>query len=80
MSIETVRSHLARYGLDARIREFRQSSATVELAAAALGCEPERIAKTLSFLVGASPVLIVTAGDAGSTTRSSKPGSEPRRR
>ncbi len=64
MSIETVRSHLARYGLDARIREFRQSSATVELAAAALGCEPERIAKTLSFLVGASPVLIVTAGDA----------------
>lgn len=44
--------------------EFPVSSATVELAAQALGCEPGRIAKTLSFLVGARAVLIVAAGDA----------------
>ena len=43
--------------------EFPVSSATVELAAQALGCEPCRIAKTLSFLVGEDPILIVTAGD-----------------
>ena len=47
-----------------RIREFDTSSATVELAAEALGCEPCRIAKTLSFTVNGSPILIVTAGDA----------------
>ena len=40
------------------------SSATVQLAAAALGCEPERIAKTLSFMVDEKPILIVAAGDA----------------
>jgi prolyl-tRNA editing enzyme YbaK/EbsC (Cys-tRNA(Pro) deacylase) len=39
------------------------SSATVELAAIALGCEPERIAKTMSFIVEDNPILIVTAGD-----------------
>ena len=43
--------------------EFEVSSATVELAAAALNCEPGRIAKTLSFLVGEQPILIVSAGD-----------------
>ena len=47
-----------------RILEFDVSSATVELAAAALGCEPERIAKSLSFLVDDGAVLVVTAGDA----------------
>ena len=44
--------------------EFDVSSATVELAAQALNCEPQRIAKTLSFLVDGHAVLIVAAGDA----------------
>ena len=50
--------------MEGRELEFPVSSATVELAAQALGCEPGRIAKTLSFLVGARAVLIVAAGDA----------------
>ena len=50
--------------MEERVREFDVSSATVELAAQALGCEPCRIAKTLSFLVDGAPVLIVAAGDA----------------
>ena len=64
MSIERVRAHLAQFGADARIREFEESSATVELAAAAVGTEPARIAKTLSFMVGETPTLILFAGDA----------------
>lgn len=64
MSIERVRQHLAQFGADHRIQEFDVSSATVELAAAALQCEPQRIAKTLSFMVNDRPVLIVAAGDA----------------
>lgn len=49
--------------MEDRILEFPVSSATVELAAEALHCEPCRIAKTLSFLVGEDPILIVAAGD-----------------
>ena len=49
--------------MENRIREFEVSSATVELAAAALKCEPKRIAKTLSFIVDKQVILIVTAGD-----------------
>ena len=64
MSIERARAHLARFGADARVREFDTSSATVELAAAAVGTEPARIAKTLSFMVGETPTLILFAGDA----------------
>lgn len=64
MAIETVREYFARYHMEDRILEFSESSATVELAAQAVGCEPGRIAKTLSFNVGGKPVLIVTAGDA----------------
>ena len=64
MSIEKVRTYFARYGMEDRILEFPVSSATVELAAEALHCEPCRIAKTLSFLVGEDPILIVAAGDA----------------
>lgn len=63
MAIERVKAHLKKYNLDTRIQEFNVSSATVELAAAALGCEPARIAKTLSFKVNGAPILIVTAGD-----------------
>lgn len=64
MSIERARAHLAQFGLAERIREFDESSATVELAAAAVGVEPARIAKTLSFMVGETPTLILFAGDA----------------
>ena len=64
MAIEAVRKYFSEYGMEDRIREFDVSSATVELAAQALGCEPCRIAKTLSFLVNDKAVLVVTAGDA----------------
>ena len=64
MSIERVKAYFASVGLADRVREFDVSSATVELAALALGCEGKRIAKTLSFLVGDQCVLIVAAGDA----------------
>ena len=64
MSIEAVRAYFQTLGIAERIREFPVSSATVELAAQALGCAPERIAKTLSFLVDGAPILIVAAGDA----------------
>ncbi len=63
MAIDKVREYFRQYGMEERIREFEVSSATVALAAQALGCAPERIAKTLSFLVGEQPVLIVAAGD-----------------
>ena len=64
MSIEKAKAWLARYGLEDRVLEFEVSSATVELAAAAAGCEPARIAKSLSFLVDGKAILIVAAGDA----------------
>lgn len=63
MSIERVKTYFKKYGMEDKIMEFDVSSATVELAAAALHCEPCRIAKTLSFLVDGQAVLIVTAGD-----------------
>lgn len=63
MSIEKVKAYFAQYGMQNRVLEFPVSSATVELAAEALHCEPCRIAKTLSFMVGETPVLIVAAGD-----------------
>ena len=64
MAIEKVKEYFRQYGMEDRIREFEVSSATVELAAAALGCEHCRIAKTLSFMTEEGPVLIVAAGDA----------------
>ena len=64
MSIEKVKEYFAQFGMENRILEFSVSSATVELAAVAVGCEPARIAKTLSFMVGEKPVLVVAAGDA----------------
>jgi prolyl-tRNA editing enzyme YbaK/EbsC (Cys-tRNA(Pro) deacylase) len=63
MAIENVKSYFEKFNMASRIREFEVSSATVELAAAALGCEPQRIAKTLSFLVEGRAILVVTAGD-----------------
>ena len=64
MAIERARAYLAERGLDDRIMEFEQSSATVELAAQVVGCEPARIAKTLSFHVGERVALVLFAGDA----------------
>ena len=64
MSIEKVRAYFSQFGMEDRILEFPVSSATVELAALAVGCAPQRIAKTLSFMVGERPILIVAAGDA----------------
>lgn len=64
MSIERVKAFFASVGLADRVREFDVSSATVELAALALGCEGKRIAKTLSFMGPAGPLLVVAAGDA----------------
>ena len=64
MSIEKVRTYFQTLGIADRIQEFPVSSATVELAAQALGVEGKRIAKTLSFLVGDACILIVAAGDA----------------
>jgi prolyl-tRNA editing enzyme YbaK/EbsC (Cys-tRNA(Pro) deacylase) len=64
MSIEAVRKYFSKYEMEDQILEFDVSSATVELAAQALGCEGKRIAKTLSFDVSGKCMLIVTAGDA----------------
>ena len=63
MSIDRVKKYFSKYGIEGKIIEFDVSSATVELAARALGCEPGRIAKTLSFLVEDAPILIVSAGN-----------------
>ena len=64
MAIEKVRAYFAQHGMAERILEFDVSSATVDLAAQALGCEPCRIAKSLSFMVNSAAVLVVAAGDA----------------
>lgn len=63
MSLEKVKVYLGKYGIEEKIQEFEVSSATVELAAKALHCEPQRIAKTLSFMLEGKAVLIVAAGD-----------------
>ncbi|MGN0538779.1 MAG: YbaK/EbsC family protein [Candidatus Fimenecus sp.] len=63
MSIEKCKEYFKQFGMEEKVLEFSVSSATVELAAQALGCECARIAKTLSFMVGEQPVLILMAGD-----------------
>lgn len=63
MAINKVREYFKKYKIDNRILEFDVSSATVELAAKALGCEPAHIAKSLSFDVNGNTILIITAGD-----------------
>ena len=64
MSIQKVREYFRGFGIEDRIREFDVSSATVELAAVAVGVEGARIAKSMSFKVGEEPIIIVVAGDA----------------
>ncbi|MDO4542554.1 MAG: YbaK/EbsC family protein [Bacillota bacterium] len=63
MSVEKVKEYFAGFGLADKVRELTESCATVELAAAALGTEGARIAKTLSFRSGEGCLLVVTAGD-----------------
>ena len=64
MSIEKGRAYFRALGMEDRVREFDVSSATVELAAQALGVEGARIAKTLSFKTETGCMLILAAGDA----------------
>ena len=64
MSFEIVKKYFEDAGIGERVIHTEKSSATVEEAAAAIGCEPKQIAKTLSFFVGEQPILIVAAGDA----------------
>lgn len=63
MAFDKAKAWLAQWGLDEKVREFEVSSATVELAAKAVGCEPARISKSLTFKVGEQPIIILTAGD-----------------
>ncbi|MBW2311169.1 MAG: YbaK/EbsC family protein [Deltaproteobacteria bacterium] len=64
MSVESVRAYFRDHGLAYEIHEFGESTETVELAAQALGVEPELIAKTLAFRLRDRGVLVVTRGDA----------------
>ena len=63
MSIITVREYLKKFDKDQNIIELKQSTATVQLAALALGVEPARIAKTLSFKDKEGAIIVVVAGD-----------------
>ena len=64
MSIEAVKTYLEPYGMAGRVQEFDVSSATVELAAQALGVEPARIAKTISLQSDGGCILVMADGDA----------------
>lgn len=63
MAIDKVKEYFKKYNIEDRIIELNESSATVELAAQGLNCEPKRIAKSLGFLVNENPILVITAGD-----------------
>ena len=64
MAFDKAKAHLEKYGLGDRVKVFDVSSATVELAAAALGCEGARICKSLSFKIDEDrSVLVLTSGD-----------------
>ncbi len=64
MSLEKVKSYFEQQGMESKVKVLQQSTATVEQAAEAIGCRPQRIAKTMSFLLNDGAILIVTAGDA----------------
>lgn len=64
MSIERVREYMKQYDLEGEMMEFEVSSATVELAAQAVGVIPARIAKSLTFMLPDGPIMILAAGDA----------------
>ena len=63
MSVNSVKEYLKKFNKDTEVMEFEVSSATVELAAKAVGTEPARIAKSLTFWIGEEPIMIVCAGD-----------------
>lgn len=63
MAIENVREYFKKFGIENQILEFDVSSATVELAALAVGCEPEKIAKSMTFNIDSGCVMIIAAGD-----------------
>ena len=64
MSIELAKEHLKKFNYENKIIEFSENTATVELAAIAVGCEPKQIAKTMSFDVNGKTILVLLAGDA----------------
>lgn len=64
MSTERTKEYFKKWDMEERVIELDVSSATVDLAAQAIGCEPKRIAKSLSFMVSDEAILIVAAGDA----------------
>lgn len=64
MAFDKAKEYLVERGYGDRVMEFDVSSATVELAAVAVGTEPEKIAKSLTFMVEEEPVMIICAGDA----------------
>jgi Cys-tRNA(Pro) deacylase len=64
MSIESVKQQFADQGLDLKIIEFGESTATVELAAQAIGCQPAQIAKTMGFKLKDTAIVVVSKGDA----------------
>lgn len=64
MAIEKVKEYFKKFGIEDKVSEFDVSSATVELAAQAIGCEAKQIAKTMSFIVEDKPVLVTMSGDA----------------
>ena len=63
MSFSNAKAYLETKGLADRIKVFSESSATVELAAKALGCQAKQIAKTMTFFVAGEPIMIVCAGN-----------------
>lgn len=63
MSITKVREYFKQYNMEQRIKELTETTATVDEAAKALGCEPDRIAKTLSFSLGEQVILILFSGN-----------------
>lgn len=63
MAFERAKNYLSEKGFSERIKVFDVSSATVELAALAVGTEPARIAKSLTFMVAEKPVMVICAGD-----------------
>ena len=63
MSYQKAKEHLEKYNLSDRIILFEESTATVSLAAEALGVTDGEIAKSLSFIVNDKPILVIAAGD-----------------
>ena len=80
MSIDRVREYFRTFGIEDRILEFDVSSATVELAAQALSCEPAHIAKSLSFKIDDRTILIIAAGDAKVDNKNIRLSSAPKQR